>query len=135
MLQPHQPSPEQQLITLRIMWAALTMSMFIYGFVLFTTGKISRVEELSQVPTEIQYGALFANVIAFVVYFIFKNKAQPEKNLQKKTPLLVVCWALSEAIVLMGFIAVFITDDGNALIYLTNLFIGVTLNVLCFPRK
>lgn len=126
MLQPRQPSPQEQLITLRIVWAALTMSMFLYGFVLFTTGKISRVEELTQVPSEIQVAALLANVISFGVYYLYKNR----KNNQS----LIICWALSEFIVIAGFIAVFITDDGNALIYLTNLLIGFTLNLLCFPR-
>ena len=135
MLQPRQPSPEEQLITARILWMGLTMSMIVYGFALFTTGKISRVEELSQVPSEIQIAALLANVISIIVYYIYKNKVQAEKDFQKKLPLYIVCWALNEMIVLAGFIAVFLTDDGNALIYLTNLMIGLTTNVLCFPKK
>lgn len=126
MLQPRQPSPQEQLITLRIVWSSLTMSMFLYGLILFMTGKISRVEELTQVPSEIQIMALLANVISFGVYYLYKNR----KNNQS----LIICWALSEFIVIAGFTAVFITDDGNALIYLTNLLIGFTLNLLCFPR-
>lgn len=135
MLQPRQSDNDQRLMTARIVWAALTMSMFMYGFALFTTGKLSRAEELIGVPSAIQYIALLANVIGLVTFFIYKNKVVTERDFEKRFPLYIVCWALNESIVLLGFIAVFLTDDGNGLIYLTNLLIGFSSNVLCFPKK
>lgn len=135
MLQPHRPSPDQQLITSRILWGALTMSMLLYGFVLFTLGRITHIEELSQVPSLFQYIAVAANVIAFGVYYIYKNKIAPEKDFQRKFPLYILCWALDEAIVLCGFLAVFVTADGNGFLYLVNLLIGLTVNVLTFPKN
>lgn len=135
MLQPRQSDNDQRLMTARIVWAALTMSMFMSGFALFTTGKLSRAEELIGVPSAIQYIALLANVIGLVTFFIYKNKVVTERDFEKRFPLYIVCWALNESIVLLGFIAVFLTDDGNGLIYLTNLLIGFSSNVLCFPKK
>lgn len=135
MLQPRQSDNDQRLMTARIVWGALTMSMFMYGFVLFTTGKLSRAEELTSVPTAIQYIALLANVIGLVTFYIYKNKVITERDFEKRFPLYIVCWALNESIVLFGFIAVFLTDDGNGLIYLTNLLIGFSSNILCFPKK
>lgn len=135
MLQPHQPSADQQLITARILWAALTMSMFIYGFVLFTTGMISHIEELSNAPTPIQLVALFSNVIVLGVYFLYKNKVQPERNIQRRFPFYIVCWALNESVAIMGFVAVFMTNDGNAALYVMNLAIALVGNILTFPKK
>lgn len=135
MLQPHRPSADQQLITARILWAALTMSMFIYGFVLFTTGMVSHVEELSGVPTPIQIVALLSNVIAFGVYYFYKNKVLPERDIQRRFPLYIVCWALNEFVVICGFLAVFVTNDGNGVLYVMNLLIALTGNILSFPKK
>ena len=135
MLQPRQSTPDQQLITARIIWAALTMSMIFYGVVLFVTGKVSRLEELSTVPTLFQYIAIMGNLIALGVYWFFKNKVVTEPVFERRFSFYIVCWAMSEAIVLLGFMAVFLTDDGNGFLYLTNLLVGLTSNIVCFPKK
>ena len=135
MLQPQKPTLDQQLMTARIMWGALTMSMFMYGLVLVIIGRISRIEELTNIPDSFQFFALMANTLGLVVYYIYKNKIASEKNFQNRFPFYIICWALNEAIVLLGFATVFITGDGNGLIYAANLLVGVTANVLCFPRK
>lgn len=135
MLQPRNPSLNQQLMTARILWGALTMSMIVYGLVLVVIGRISRIEELSNIPNTFQFFALMANTLGLVVYYLYKNKIAPEKNFQNRFPFYIICWALDEAIVLVGFAAVLLTEDGNGLLYATNLLVGLTANVLCFPRK
>jgi drug/metabolite transporter (DMT)-like permease len=109
--------------------------MFVYGFVLFTTGKLSHFEELSSVPSLFQYLAIVANVIVLGVYYLYKNKVLPERDIQRRFPLYIICWALNEVVVLWGFLAVFMTNDGNGFLYVVNLAIALTGNILTFPKK
>ena len=118
-----------------IIWSALTMSMFLYGVVLFILGKVSAV----YIPTgnfrPLEYAAISANVAVFYVLFLYRQKVVSQIDPQKKNTLNIVCWAMNEWIVLVGFIAVFTSQDGNAFFYLTNLAVSVTGNLLTFPRK
>lgn len=135
MLQPHQPSPEQQFISSRIVWAGLTMSMLLYGLALFVTQKVTHVAWPSGETTPLGYLALAGNLIAVGVVFFYKNNVQPEKEFSKKFTPYVICWALAEAIVILGFAAVFTAQDGNGFHYVTNLLVGITANIFCFPKK
>ena len=71
MLQPRQSEQEQQLNVARILWAALNFSMIIYGVMLYTTGKISRVEPPTGSLQPIEMIALLANGLAVLVFFFF----------------------------------------------------------------
>lgn len=135
MLQPRQSGPEHQLTVARILWAALTASMVLYGIILFTTGKLSGVFIPDGDLLPLEKAALSMNLLALFIFWFYKNKvATATENNQRMTGQ-IVCLALSEVIVLMGFIAVFIGDNGNGFVYLTNLFIGLNLNILTFPKK
>lgn len=135
MLPPLKPDPSQQLVTARICWFVLTLSMFTYGLALFIAGKLSHVEELSSVPGPVEIGAILANTLALVIFYILKNKVAGNFDFTRKFGWYVSCWALSEFIVIAGFIAVFIKGDGNGFIYLTNLLVGIVSITLSFPRK
>lgn len=135
MLQPRHSENEQQLQVARILWAALNFSMIVYGVVLYTSGKISRIEAPSVNLQTIEMLALAANGMGLIVYFFYKSRVQTEPTLQKRFTGYIVCWALNEAITLMGFVAVFVGDSGNAFFYIANLVVAITGNLLTFPRK
>lgn len=130
-----QPSQDQQLNTARMIWGALIMAGFMYGFVLFTTGKVSRIEMPSGELTPFEMMAIAANLIAVVTFFFHKDRIQPTREFQKKFVLYILCWALNESIVIMGFMAVFLSESGNAFYYVTNLVVALTANILTFPKK
>ncbi len=134
MLQPQQPQAEPLMVA-RIIWAALSFSTLLYGFVLFTTGKVSGVfvPEGELLPIEIL--AMGANLIALAVFFFHKNSVAPMKDFQKKFSGYIICWAMNESIAIIGFLAVFMSESGNGFYYVTNVAVALTGNLLTFPRK
>ena len=135
MLQPRQSGPEHQLAIAKILWTALTVSMFLYGAILFTSGKLSGVFVPQGELLPIEQAALSMNLLAIFVFWFHKNKVSGAVDIDRRMTGQIICWALSEAIVTLGFISVFITDQGNALVYLTNLCIGFSINALTFPKQ
>ncbi len=134
MLQPQQPQADP-LIVSRIIWGALSFSTLIYGFVLFTTGKVSGVLVPQGELLPIEMAAMGANLIALAVFFFHKNSVAPIKDFQKKFTGYVMCWAMNESIAIIGFLAVFMSETGNGFFYVTNVAVALTGNILTFPRK
>ncbi|MFL5784726.1 MAG: hypothetical protein ACJ76H_08970 [Bacteriovoracaceae bacterium] len=134
MLQPRQPVPAQPELVAKILWSALTGSMFLYGIILFVLGKVSAVF-IPYAMRPLDYMAVFANIVVFYVLFIHHKKVSSQTNPQKKNTLNIICWAMNEWIVICGFIAVFSADNGNAFFYVTNLAVGLVGNLLTFPKK
>ena len=134
MLQPRQ-SEADPLMVARILWAALSFSTLIYGFVLFTTGKVSGVFVPQGELLPIEMVAMGINVVAIGVFIFHKNMVAPQKDFQRKLPGYIICWAMNESIAIIGFLAVFLSESGNGFFYLTNVAVALTGNLLTFPRK
>ena len=134
MLQPQQPQADPLMVS-RIIWAALSFSTLIYGFVLFTTGKVSGIFVPQGGLLPIEMVAMGVNIIALAVFFFYKNSVAPVKEFEKKFSGYVICWALNESIAIVGFLAVFMSDSGNGFFYVTNVAVALTGNLLTFPRK
>ncbi len=130
-----QPPEDQQLMTARIVWAALTISGIIYGFILFTLGKVQGISMPAGDLDTLQIAAIGANLIAFVTFYFHKDRIVPNRDFQKKFTGYVLCWALNETIVIAGFLAVFTSESGNAFFYVSNAAVAISANLLTFPRK
>lgn len=135
MLQPKQSTDDQALMVTRLIWGALSLSMVMYGFVLFQLGKVSAVYVPAGNLQPLEMLALGANAIAIFTFLLHKNQIQGGKEFQKKMPLYIICWALNELIVLVAFVATFIGESGNGFFYLANFTVGIFANILTFPRK
>jgi len=109
--------------------------MLFYGGVLYTSGKISGIflPQGDLFPLEIV--AIAMNALAIFVFWYFRNYVTGTADPNKKLSGYIICWALNEAIVLFGFIAVYLPDLGNGFFYATNLIVALTSNLLTFPRK
>ncbi len=134
MLQPRQQQADP-LLTAKIIWAALNFSILIYGYVLFTVGKVSGIFAPQGELLPLEMLAMGANLIALGVFFFHKNSVVPQKDFQKKFTGYILCWAMNEAIVIFGFVAVFTSENGNGFFYVTNLAVALIGNLLTFPKK
>jgi hypothetical protein len=123
----------QPLLTLRIIWGALTFSTLLYGFVLTTLGPGLRFS-VPESYTPLEAVALALGALLFVTYAVHEKKVIPEADVARRFPYYVVCWALHEAIVVVAFAAVFLSADKNLFVYAVNLVLTLFGNVLTFPR-
>ncbi len=134
MLQPRQSQADPLMVS-RMLWGALCLSTLIYGFVLFTTGKVSGVFFPQGELLPVEMAAMAMNLVALGVFFFHKNSVVPQKDFQKKFPGYIVCWAMNESIAIVGFVAVFITETGNGFFYVTNVAVALISNLLTLPKK
>lgn len=121
----------QPLLTSRIIWGALNLSMLIYGFVLVTSGKAQEF----RIPvnyTVIEIIALCSTLLLFVTFNIHEKKVKPISSMEKRFPYYVVCWALHETIVVIAFVAVFL--GGNMLVFVLNFVMALFGNFMTFPK-
>lgn len=129
----NQQEVAQPLLTSRIVWGALMFSTLVYGFVLFTSGKdIVFKVPVSYEPMEL--GALLTGLILFITFNISEKKIKPLKEMEKRFPYYVLCWALHEIIVVSAFVAVFLGNPGNMLIFGVNIILAWFGNIITFPR-
>lgn len=123
----------QQLINLRIVWGALTSSLFLYGFILFTRG--AKAIYLPSSYSALEMVSLSFGALLLATVFIHEKLIRPETEFQKKFVKYVICWALHESILLMGFVASFIAETDNIFFYAVNLSLALTGNLLMFPKE
>lgn len=118
----------------RIVWASLSFSMLIYGFALYTLGKLQYLG-LPETYSLLEIAALAMGLLLFVTLIIHEKKIRPEPDMQKRFPLYVVCWAVNELIVVVAFVALFTSGTGNGFIYLANFTLALTGNLIMLPKK
>lgn len=129
-------SEEQKLLSQRIIWAALTMSIFLYTFALYHIGKLSffafpDTSHLS--PLEIV--SLNSGLLILLSLKIHKAKVSPADSYENRMGPLVACLAINEAAVLLAFAATFVGNSGNAFFMALNVLIALIGNGLMFPRE
>lgn len=122
------------LLTSRIVWAALTFSMVLYGFVLFTLQKATSFN-IPESYTSLEIVALSSGLMLLVTLWIHEKKVKPEPEMNKRFTWYVMCWALNETMVVIAFAATFISENGNAFIYVTNFILALMGNLIMFPKE
>lgn len=120
------------LLTSRIVWAALTFSMLFYGFILFELGKATYVK-IPESYTVLEIVALGLGLLLFVTLWIHEKKVKAQSDMNKRFPLYVMCWALNEAMVVVAFAAIIISENGNGFIYVVNFLLALCGNLIMFP--
>lgn len=130
-----QPKSQEALTTSRVLWGALSFSIFLYGFVLFFVGKISGVFLPTGDIPPLGLVALAANLVVVGTYGFHQTSILPMREMNQKLSRYIICWALNESVALAGFIAVFMLNDGNGFYYLANALVALVGNLLTFPRK
>jgi hypothetical protein len=121
------------LLTLRLIWGALSFSQIVYGFVLFTAGE-STYFAVPDSYKPFETVALLSCLLLFVTFNIHEKKIKPLSDVTKRFPLYVICWAFHECIVVFAFVAVLLSAQGNIFIYAINLLLALFGNLIMMPK-
>lgn len=123
---------EARILTMRILWFALLMSVAIYFvFTLFA----QRREGLESNPT-ISLALLCVAILMVLVAFLIKSrllsKAVDQQNPAMVQQAYIVTWAITEVAGLLGLLDFFLTTDRYYYILLIIAVLGLLLH---FPRR
>ncbi len=119
--------------TAKIVWMAMTMSVLIYGFVLFQIGKASLFEVPKSFENPLELLALVAPVMLFASLFVNKSMRAKATEPGQHFTATVIGLAMNEVIALLGFVATFTGDPANAFFYGANALVAIVGNCLIFP--
>jgi hypothetical protein len=144
---------EKGMMTTRIIWAAIFGSLFIYVFICHVVAEGSFRHEISGIPLDMIRNILFGVSIIVLVFAYFIRRrivavklsssinvpsgpASPRNLAQflpKYTAVMLISWALSEAVGIFGLV-LFLAGDSFQNLYL---FIGVSAIALIYfrPKK
>lgn len=105
-----QPSPEAQFRMLRILHAALTASIFLYGLIVYLVVVKGPAQE-SPEQAQLILVALAAGAVSVtaMIPFLRKQLLAKAKNAQSLFVVSILSWALSESIAVFGLVASFVT--------------------------
>jgi hypothetical protein len=119
--------------TAKIVWMAMTMSVLIYGFVLFQIGKASLFEVPKSFENPIELLALVAPSMLFASLLVNKSMRAKATLPQQHFTAMIISLAMNEFIAIMGFLATFTGDPANVFFYGANALVAVVGNCLIFP--
>ena|ERR1041384_6449790 len=127
-----QTNVEQRVLTLRIIWMALFMSVVIYYVI---TLFVARPENVAPNPT-LSIALICVAMLAILISVLIKNrlldKAVEQRHLGMVQQAYVVTWAITEVAALLGLLDYFTTADR----YHHALFIIAAMGLLFhFPRR
>lgn len=123
------------LLRAKIIWGALCASMIFYGVVLFLVERMTYFEVVMSPESFIEKLALASTLVLFVTFVIKSKLIDPQKDFQKRLPLYIACWALHEGMLCLGFVAVFLAENGNGFYYVVNLVMALIGNFILFPKQ
>ena len=125
---------------IKVIWLALTLSQFLYGFIVYISPAPANAP-IGQ-PLPLWAPAIVSGLIS-VGIFSSRLTGSALERLFSQTPakvafgrvfvLYIICWAMNESITLFGFVTAFTfthTIDG----FIPFAAAGVALNVVMFPR-
>jgi hypothetical protein len=123
---------EARILTMRVLWFAMLMSVAVYFvFTLFTTRK----ESLEPNPI-ISLTLLCVAVLMVLVSFVIKSKLLSNAVDQHNTVMVqqayIVTWAITEAAALLGLLDFFLTTDRYYYVLLIIAALGLLIH---FPRR
>src|SRR5215217_1836564 len=127
-----QPTVEQRILTMRILWFSMTLSVVIYYVFTFFVG---RKEDLAANPTlslSLLGAAVSTTLIAFLIKTKLLSKAVEQRNVAMVQQGYIVTWAITEVAALLGMLDFFTTSDR----YYPVLFLIAAFGMLLhFPRR
>ncbi len=83
----------------------------------------------------LEFFSLCMGLMLLVTLTLHEKKVKPETELKKRFPFYVVCWALNESMAVIAFSAVFLSQTENVFIYAMNFILGITGNLIMFPKE
>src|SRR5579885_2734927 len=124
----------------KLIWFALTLSQFLYGFIVYINPATASGPVGSPLPLWIP--AAISGLISLGL-FTTRLSGQALERVFSQNPLKVafgrvfvlyiICWAMNESITLFGFVTAF-TFTHSLDSFIPFAAAGVALNVLMFPR-
>ncbi len=125
--------PTSPLLTARLIWVALNFSMLLYGFALFTLGKLQSIY-IPQNYSPLDMAALASSLILIFTFTMNQDRIRHMKSMEQRLTPYIICWALHEIMVLLAFAAVF-QGSGNTFVYAINLTLALIGNIITFPKE
>lgn len=105
-----QPSPEAQFRMLRILHAALTASIFVYGAIVYLVVVNGPAQESPAQATTILIAlAVGAASVMGAIPFLRAQLLPKAQNAQARFTVAILTWALCESIAVFGLVASFVT--------------------------
>ncbi len=121
-------------LTAKIVWGGLVSSLFLYGAVLFITGKVKAVFLPTTLTSPFEIIALCVPVILVVNVLLLKSRLSKATTAKQAFTVYVTSWAINESIAMFGFIATFISPEGNGYFAIVNIFAALVGDFLMFPK-
>jgi magnesium-transporting ATPase (P-type) len=127
-----QTNIEARILTLRIIWMALLMSVVIYYVITFFAARPADVAPNPALSIALICFAMLAILISFLIKNRLLSKAEEQRHLGMVQQAYVVTWAITEVAALLGLLDFFTTADR----YHHALFIIAAVGLLFhFPRR
>ena len=127
-----QENVEGRILTMRILWFAMLMSIVIYFvFALF----VGRSEDLAAKPSlslSLLGAAVSTTLISFLIKSKLLTKAVEQKNLAMLQQAYIVTWAITEVAALLGLLDFFSTGDRYYYVFFLIAACGMLFH---FPRR
>ena len=127
-----QANIEQRILTMRILWFAMLMSVVIYYVFTFF---VERSEDLVEKPG-LSISLLAAGVLTTLISFLIKSrlltKAVEQRNVGMVQQAYIVTWAITEVAALLGLLDYFTTSHRH---YFLLYLIAACGMLLHFPRR
>jgi magnesium-transporting ATPase (P-type) len=135
-MNPNQNDPqaniEQRILTMRILWFAMLLSIAIYYVMTFFVG---RSEDLTEKPS-LSVSLLGAGVSTTLISFLIKSKlltkAVEQRNVGMVQQAYILTWAITEVAALLGLLDYFSTSHRH---YYLLFLIAACGMLLHFPRR
>ena len=127
-----QTNIEARILTLRIIWMALLVSVVIYYVITFFVARPADVSPNPALSIGLICGAMFAILVSFLIKNRLLSKAEEQRHLGMVQQAYVVAWAITEVAALLGLLDFFTTADR----YHHALFLMAAVGLLFhFPRR
>jgi len=123
---------EARILTMRILWFALLMSVGIYFvFTLFARPR-KGLEPNPTISLTLLCVAVLMVLVAFVIKSKFLSKAMEQRNAAMVQQSYIMAWAITEVAALLGLLDCFLTNDRYYYVLLIIAALGLLLH---FPRR
>ena len=117
----------------KIIWFAITTTLFTYGVVLFSIGKLQTYSFPTQFDRPLELISLVAPLALFANLTLYRRLMSKAKNPQAMMFATIIALAMNEFISIMGFVATFTSPEGNGFFFIANAAVTLLGNILVFP--
>jgi hypothetical protein len=125
---------EFSVLTLRILWAGVVISILVHGIALFISERISHLT-MPVALRESDYLTLFGQAQLVAGFFFYLTKGVNSDGIKEKAIGHIIAWVLFSGASLMGFGASYGSADGNGIFYAMNAALALVAMLITFPRQ